>query len=102
MADIFATLCTFAMVIAVISIAVFVARGQRRLAGLSAACTIALAVNFVEFAEMDARSRGFADLHDMKAALNAKISNPAIWMKRRDAIAASDAAKLAGLRVREQ
>jgi hypothetical protein len=102
MADIFATLCTFAILTAVIAIAVFVARGQRRLAGLSAACTIALAVNFVELAEMDARSRGFADLHDMKAALNAKISNPAIWMKSRDAIVASDAARLAALRGREQ
>jgi hypothetical protein len=102
MADIFATLCTFAMLTAVIAIAVFAARGQRRLAGLCAACTIALAVNFVELAEMDARSRGFASLHDMKAALNANISNPTIWMERREAIAASDAAKLAALRAREQ
>jgi hypothetical protein len=102
MADIFATLCTFAILAAMISVAVFVARGQKRLAGLSAACTIALAFNFVELAEMDARSRGFADLHDMKAALNAKISNPAVWMKKRDAIAASDAAKLAAQRALEE
>jgi hypothetical protein len=102
MADFFATLCTFAILAAVIAIAVFLVRRQKRLAGLSAVCTIALAVNFVVLADMDARSRGFADLHDMQAALNAEISNPAVWMKKRDAIAASDAARLAAQKAAEE